>query len=66
MAVQQEMAEIHPPDAEELSELLPATDRRQCGFGVVSSLRRFLSKGEQEYPSVPDLAVDFPEIFGPF
>jgi len=33
MVVQQEMAEIHPPDAEELSLFLPDTDCGDCGFG---------------------------------
>ena len=32
MAVEQEMAEIHPPEAEELSESLPETDCGNCGF----------------------------------
>ena len=31
MAVQQEMAEVYPPDAEELCEFLPETDCGQCG-----------------------------------
>lgn len=32
MVVEQEMAEIYPPDVEELSELLPETDCGKCGF----------------------------------
>jgi len=32
MAVQQEMAEIYPPEAEELSLFLPETDCGKCGF----------------------------------
>lgn len=33
MVVEHEMAEIYPPEAEELSELLPETDCGKCGFG---------------------------------
>lgn len=32
MVVEQEMAEIYPPTAEELSEFLPETDCTNCGF----------------------------------
>ena len=31
-AVEQEMAEIYPPTAEDLSEFLPETDCKSCGF----------------------------------
>lgn len=32
MVVNQEMAEIYPPSAEELAEFLPSTDCGECGF----------------------------------
>lgn len=32
MVVEQEMAEVYPPDAEDLSEFLPETDCAACGF----------------------------------
>ena len=32
MVVEQEMAEIYPPDAEDLSEFLPDIDCGDCGF----------------------------------
>ena len=32
MVVEQEMAEVYPPTSEDLSEILPDIDCRDCGF----------------------------------
>ena len=50
--VQQEMAEIYPPDAEELSELLPATDCGRCGFASCIEFAEVLSKGSKNIDTV--------------
>jgi CO dehydrogenase/acetyl-CoA synthase gamma subunit (corrinoid Fe-S protein) len=46
MAVEQEMAEIYPPDAEELSMLLPETDCGKCGFKSCIELGEALIGGQ--------------------
>jgi CO dehydrogenase/acetyl-CoA synthase gamma subunit (corrinoid Fe-S protein) len=59
MAVQQEMAEIYPPDAEELSQLLPETDCGKCGFASCIEFAEALI-GRQVSPSAcPDLDPEF-------
>jgi Na+-translocating ferredoxin:NAD+ oxidoreductase subunit B len=46
MAVQQEMAEIYPPDDEEISVLLPETDCGKCGFAGCIELGEALIGGQ--------------------
>ena len=59
MVVQQEMAEIYPPDAEELSQLLPETDCGKCGFTSCIDFAETLL-GKQASPSAcPDLDREF-------
>jgi len=59
MVVQQEMAEIYPPDAEELSQLLPETDCGKCGFTSCIEFAEALI-GNQASPSAcPDLDREF-------
>ncbi len=62
MAVEQEMAEIYPPDAEGLAELLPQTDCGKCGFGSCIELAEVLLEGGANPSSCPDLDSEFAGI----
>lgn len=59
MVVQQEMAEIYPPDAEELSELLPEIDCGGCGFGSCFEFAEALIDKESTPSSCPELEPEF-------
>jgi CO dehydrogenase/acetyl-CoA synthase gamma subunit (corrinoid Fe-S protein) len=64
MVVQQEMAEIYPPDAEELSELLPETDCGRCGFASCIEFAEALIERRARTSICPDLGSEFAEILG--
>lgn len=64
MIAQQEMAEIYPPDAEELSELLPATDCGMCGFASCIEFAEVLIERRARTSICPDLGSEFAEILG--
>ena len=55
MVVEQEMANIYPPDAEGLSELLPEIDCGECGFESCIEFAEVLVKGGASPSSCPDL-----------
>jgi CO dehydrogenase/acetyl-CoA synthase gamma subunit (corrinoid Fe-S protein) len=55
MAVEQEMAEIYPPDAEELSQLLPETDCGKCGFTSCIEFAETLLGGQVSPSACPEL-----------
>jgi acetyl-CoA decarbonylase/synthase complex subunit gamma len=55
MVVEQEMAEIYPPEAEDLSEFLPETDCGNCGFPGCVDFAEALLKKEVNPEKCPDL-----------
>ncbi|NLI83046.1 MAG: hypothetical protein GX443_15365 [Deltaproteobacteria bacterium] len=55
MAVEQEMAQIYPPDAEELSQYLPETDCGQCGFADCLAFAEALITGRTVPSKCPEL-----------
>lgn len=59
MAVEQEMAEIYPPDAEELSGLLPETDCGVCGFSGCLEFAEGLLEKQATSSQCPDLDREF-------
>jgi CO dehydrogenase/acetyl-CoA synthase gamma subunit (corrinoid Fe-S protein) len=59
MVVEQEMAEIHPPDAEELSQFLPETDCGKCGFGSCIEFAEALLGKQTSSSACPDLDREF-------
>ena len=61
MVVEQEMAEIYPPDAEELSEFLPETDCGKCGFADCLSFAESLIEGQANPSGCPELEPEFAE-----
>ena len=61
MVVEQEMAEIYPPDAEELSEFLPETDCGKCGFADCLSFAEALIEGQANPSGCPELEPEFAE-----
>lgn len=54
MVVEQEMAEIYPPEAEELSELLPETDCGSCGFASCNEFAEDLIEKHASSSSCPE------------
>ena len=58
MAVKQEMAEIYPPEAEELSEYLPETDCGKCGFSSCLDLAEALIAGQAVPSRCPELGEE--------
>jgi CO dehydrogenase/acetyl-CoA synthase gamma subunit (corrinoid Fe-S protein) len=59
MAVKQEMAEIHPPEAEELSEFFPETDCGNCGFASCIQFAEAVLEKEASPQKCPDLDDEF-------
>lgn len=59
MVVQQEMAEIYPPEAEELSELLPDIDCGSCGFGSCIEFAEALVEKQATPSNCPELDREF-------
>lgn len=62
MAVEQEMAEIYPPEAEELSEFLPETDCGNCGFASCIEFAESVLEKETRPNKCPDLDPKFIDI----
>ena len=59
MAVEQEMALIYAPEAEELSEFLPETDCGNCGFATCIEFAEALLENEAKANSCPEIDNDF-------
>lgn len=59
MVVEQEMAEIYPPEADELSEFLPETDCGNCGFGSCIEFAESVLAKETRPHKCPDLDDNF-------
>ena len=59
MVVEQEMAEIYPPDAEELSEFLPETDCGKCGFDDCVSFAEALIGGKASPSGCSELDPEY-------
>lgn len=59
MAVEQEMAEIYAPEAEELSDFLPETDCGNCGFTSCIQFAEAVLKKEASPQKCPDLDGKF-------
>lgn len=59
MAVEQEMAEIYPPDAEELSKMLPETDCGNCGFSSCIEFAEMVLGGEVTADKCSDIDDEF-------
>lgn len=62
MVVEQEMAEIYPPDAEELSQMLPETDCGHCGFPSCIEFAEALLGRETDPYQCPDLHHRFADV----
>ncbi|MBC8466305.1 MAG: hypothetical protein ISR61_00060 [Desulfobacteraceae bacterium] len=62
MAVEQEMAEIYPPEAEDLSEFLPETDCGNCGFASCIEFAESVLEKETGPNKCPDLGDRFIDI----
>ncbi|OQY48767.1 MAG: hypothetical protein B6240_04280 [Desulfobacteraceae bacterium 4572_87] len=59
MTVEQEMAEIYPPEAEELSDLFPETDCGNCGFESCIQFADAVLQKETSPHKCPDLDHEF-------
>jgi len=59
MAVKQEMAEIYPPGAEELGDLLPASDCQECGFPSCGDFAAALLAKRLSPQACPHLEEEF-------
>jgi CO dehydrogenase/acetyl-CoA synthase gamma subunit (corrinoid Fe-S protein) len=64
MAVEQEMAEIHPPQPEELCQFLPETDCGKCGFASCDEFAAAVLKKETDPHECSDLDHDFADVLG--
>ena len=62
MAVEQEMAEIYPPEPGELCQFLPETDCGKCGFSSCDEFAAAVLKKEMDPLECPDLGHDFVEV----
>jgi acetyl-CoA decarbonylase/synthase complex subunit gamma len=62
MVVDQEMAEIYPPEAEELSEFFPETDCGNCGFPTCIEFAEALLGKEVSPQKCPDLDDEFADV----
>ena len=62
MVVQQEMAEIYPPDPEDLCEYLPETDCAKCGYQSCMEFAAAILKEEIDAHKCSDLDSDFAEL----
>ena len=64
MAVEQEMADVHPPEAEDISELLPETDCGNCGFPSCVQFAEAILEREISPHKCTELEDEFANIFG--
>jgi acetyl-CoA decarbonylase/synthase complex subunit gamma len=62
MVVEQEMAEIYPPDAEGLSEFLPGTDCGACGFDDCTGFAAALIRSEMTPAQCPELDQEMARV----
>jgi len=62
MAVEQEMAEVYPPDAEALSEFLPETDCAACGFKSCIEFADALLTKTAKPEQCSELPADYAEL----
>ena len=62
MAVEQEMAEIYPPEAEDISELLPETDCGNCGYTSCIEFAEAVLDEEINPHKCPDFDGEFADI----
>jgi CO dehydrogenase/acetyl-CoA synthase gamma subunit (corrinoid Fe-S protein) len=62
MVVEQEMAEIYAPDAEDLSEFLPGTDCTKCGFADCMEFASALLRRGADPRKCPDLDSELSEV----
>jgi acetyl-CoA decarbonylase/synthase complex subunit gamma len=62
MVVEQEMAEIYPPDPEDLSEFLPETDCEKCGYPSCTAFAAAILKKEVDAHTCSDLDNEFDEL----
>lgn len=66
MVVEQDMAEIYPPDAEDLSEFLPETDCAACGFkSCIEFADALLGKTTKPH-HCPELAENMADLIHKF
>ena len=64
MVVEQEMAEIYPPQAEDLSEFLPNTDCRNCGFSSCMEFAAAVLDEEVDPHECSELDHEFADVLG--
>ena len=62
MVVEQEMAQIYPPSAEELAEFLPDTDCGECGFQSCITFASALLEKRISPHECPHLDEEFPSM----
>jgi len=66
MVVQQEMAEIYPPDAEDLASFLPETDCKRCGFSSCIDFSASLLRKEINPDECPGLEREYARVLASF
>ena len=62
MVVEQEMAEIYPPDPEDLCEFLPETDCTKCGYSSCMEFAAAILKKEIDAHKCSDMDDEFAEL----
>lgn len=62
MVVEQEMAEIYPPDAEELSQFLQETDCGKCGFASCIEFADALIEKQADPSQCSDIDREFHDL----
>ena len=62
MAVEQEMADIYPPDADDLAEYLSFMDCNECGFSKCSDFAEALVKNGADPHACPELDAEFADV----
>lgn len=62
MAVEQEMAEVYPPHAEDFAEFLPGTDCGQCGYGTCIEFTEALIGKKQTPADCTDLNTELADL----
>lgn len=62
MVVEQEMAEIYPPETEDIAELLPETDCGNCGYTSCIEFAEAVLDEEINPHKCPDLDGEFADI----
>ena len=62
MAVMQEMAEIYPPEAEDLCEYLPDINCRKCDYDSCMAFAEALLEKKTEPSQCPELSPEFSQL----